>query len=338
MGARPLDDDRIPAGRPGGFVLGALWLAAVLAAAGTVHAQEWPVRPVRWILSLPIGTGVDTTARVLAERLSRTWGQQVVVDNRPGGQSMIGAQAAARAANDGYNYFLATPAAIAASVHTFRKLPFDPEKDFIPVVKVGESTFVVAVGPKVPAASLAELIALDRAQPGKLALANQGPRSFGGMIGRMLNVATGMGLLQVSYNSPTVAIQDTVAGRIQAVLLSSGAITTLVKRGDLRALAVTSGRRLPGLEQVPTVAETVPGFEYTGWYALVAPTGTPAALVRRINRDVTQALAEPAIGRRLQELGIIIAAPGTPGEVGRFIRAERGRWGEVVRAIGLEPQ
>jgi tripartite-type tricarboxylate transporter receptor subunit TctC len=303
-----------------------------------IRAQEWPARPVRWIVALPAGTAVDISSRLLAGRMSRVWGQQVVVDNRPGGQSVIGAQAAARSAPDGYNYFLGTTAALASNVHTFKSLPYDPAKDFVPVAMIGHSPFVIAVNPKVPAATIAELVALDRSQPAKLVMANQGARTFGGMVGQMLNLATGMKLLQVPYNATALAAQDTISGRVQVLLLSSGAIMPFLRRGDLRPLAVTTGRRVPGLDQVPTLAESIPGFEYAGWFVLVAPAGAPAAIVRRVNRDMDRLLSDADIVQRMSDLGVITASAGTPAALAGFLQVERERWGKLVREIGLEPE
>ncbi|HKA44503.1 MAG TPA: tripartite tricarboxylate transporter substrate-binding protein [Burkholderiales bacterium] len=315
-----------------------LSLAGALVVFAHAAAQDWPARPLRWIAAQPPGSALDITARLLAERLVRSWGQQVVVDNRAGGQSVIGALAAARAAPDGYSYFVATPAAVASNVYTFKSLPYDPVRDFMPVAMIGESPFVVAAQPKLPATTIGELVALERAQPGKLAMANQGARTFGGMVGAMLNQASGMRLLQVPYNSPGLAIQDTLGGRAQVVLLSSGALAAFLKRGDLRALAVTSARRVPGLEHVPTLSESFPGFEYSGWFALLAPSGTPPAIVQRVNRDLQRLLADPDVVQKLGDLGVMTEGAGTPEMLGKFLAAERVRWAKLVREIGLEPE
>jgi len=300
--------------------------------------QSWPAHPVKWLLSQNAGTSPDITARLIADRLSRMWGQQVIVDNRPGGQNVIGAQVAARSPADGYNYFFATTAALVANPFTFKSLPYNPERDFAPVALIGKSPMVVAVNPSVPAKSLAELIALDKAQPGRLAAANEGAKTFGGMMSQMLNIQTGMRLLQVPYNGVAPALQDTVAGRTQVVLVSSAAMTPFVKRGDLRPIAVTSGKRVPGLEDVPTLAETYPGFEYVGWFALVAPAGTPDAVVQRVNRDVNKVLADTEVSQRLRDLGAIYEGPGTPEDLARFFREERTRWAKLVQDIGLQPE
>jgi len=315
-----------------------LLLAAFAAAIGPAAAQDWPNKPVKWILSQPAGASPDITARLVADRLAKMWGQQVIVDNRPGGQNVIGAQLAAKSPADGYNYFWATTAALVSNPFTFKSLPYDPERDFVPVALIGKSPMVVAVNNSVPAKSLAELIALDKSQPGKLAAANEGAKTFGGMMSQALNIATGMRLLQVPYNGVAPALQDTVAGRTQVVLVSSGAMTPFIKRGDLRPIAVTSGRRVTGMENVPTLAETYPGFEYVGWFALVAPAGTPAEAVQRVNRDVNKVLADAEVSQRLRELGAIYEGPGTPQDLAQFLQDERMRWAKLIKDIGLQPE
>ena len=307
--------------------------------AGTAAAAEtWPTRPVRLILSQASGSSPDITARIVADRLSRAWGQQVIVDNRPGGQNVIGSQLAARSTADGHTLFFATTAAIVMNPFTFKSLPYDPQQDFTPVAMIAISPFVLAVNPGVPAKSLAELIALDRSQPGKLALANEGPRTLGGMMGQMLNLTAGTKLLQVPYVGQPPAVQDTIGGRTQVVLVSSAVITPYLKRGDLRPIAVSAAKRVPGLEQVPALSETLPGFQYVGWYVLLAPAGTPARIVQRVNRDVDRVLAEADVVRRLREMGQVTEGAGTLESVATFIGAERARWSKTVRDVGLQPE
>lgn len=316
----------------------ALSTIALTVVAGLASAQGWPSKPVKWVLSQPAGSSPDITARLVADRLSKMWGQQVIVDNRPGGQNVIGAQLAARSPADGYNYYWATTAALVSNPFTFKSLPYDPERDFVPVVLIGKSPMVVAVNNAVPAKSLAELIALDKAQPGKLAAANEGAKTFGGLMSQALNLATGMRLLQVPYNGVAPALQDTVAGRTQVVLVSSAAMSPFIKRGDLRPLAVTAGKRVIGLEDVPTLAEFYPGFEYVGWFALVAPAGTSVETVQRVNRDVNRVLAEADVAQRLRELGAIHEGPATPQDTAQFFKDERVRWAKLVKDIGLQPE
>ena len=306
--------------------------------AGIASAQDWPSRPVRFIVSQAPGTSPDITARFLADRLSKLWNQQVIVENRPGGQNVPGAQAAARSAPDGYTFFYATTAAIVSNPFTFKALPYDPAKDFAPVAMIAKSPMVIAVNPAVPAKTLADLVAMEKAQPGRLAAANEGPKTFSGMMSQMLNQTAGMRLLQVPYNGVSPAIQDTIAGRTQVVLVSSAALLPFIKRGDVRALAVSSGKRVRGLDDVPTLAETYPGFEYVGWFALLAPTGTPANAVQRANRDMDRVLTDPDVAQRLHDLGLVNEGAGTPEALAEFLRAERDRWAKLVKDIGLQPE
>ena len=301
-------------------------------------AQDWPARPVRFIVSQAPGTSPDITARYLADRVAKLWGQPVVVENRPGGQNVPGAQAAARAAPDGYTFFYATTAAIVSNPVTFKALPYDPAKEFVPVAMVAKSPMVIAVNPSVPAKSIAELVALDKAQPGKLAAANEGLRTFGGMMSQMLNHTAGIRLLQVPYSGVAPAIQDTIAGRTQVVLVSSAALLPFLKRGELRPLAVSAGRRVRGLEDVPTLAESWPGFEYVGWFMLMGPAGTPAPIVQKANRDMDRVLADPEVAQRLFDLGLVNEGAGTAESLGEFLRSERERWARLVKEIGLQPE
>jgi tripartite-type tricarboxylate transporter receptor subunit TctC len=293
---------------------------------------------VHWILSQPPGSSPDISARLVADGLSKAWNQQVVVDNRPGGQNVIGAVAAAKSPGDGYNYYFATTAALISNPLTFKSLPYNPEHDFVPVAMIGKSPMVIAVNNSVPAKSIAELVALDKKDPGKLAAANEGTKTFGGMMSQLLNVATGMRLLQVPYNGVAPALQDTVVGRTQVVLVSSAAMSPYLKRGDLRAIAVTAARRVTGLESVPTMAESYPGFEYVGWFALVAPTGTPEPIVRKVNADVNAVLAKDDIQKRLLDLGAINEGPGSPEQLAQFFKEERVRWAKLVKDINLQPE
>jgi tripartite-type tricarboxylate transporter receptor subunit TctC len=318
--------------------IASLLLTALLAISAPASAQDWPARPVKFILSQPPGTSPDIAARFIADRLARVLAQQVVVENRPGGQNVIGAQAAARAPADGYTYFFATTAAIITNPLTFKSLPYDPAKDFVSVAMIAKSPMVIAVNPAVPAKTLAELVALDKAQPGKLAAANEGTKTFSGLMSQMLNKTAGIQLLQVPYTGVAPAIQDTIAGRTQVVLVSSAAMLPFIKRGELRPLAVTAGKRVRGLEEVPTLAEIYPGFEYVGWFALLAPTGTPAAIVQRANRDMDKVLTDPEIAKRLYDLGMVNEGAGTPDSLNDFLRAERERWAKLVKDIGLQPE
>jgi tripartite-type tricarboxylate transporter receptor subunit TctC len=315
-----------------------LLLICLLFFSRAVLSQDWPARPVKFIVSQPPGTSPDIAARFLADRLARQLGQPVVVENRPGGQNVIGAQAAAKSPADGYTYFFATTAAVITNPLTFKALPYDPEKEFAPVAMIAKSPMVIAVSASVGAKTLAELVALDKAQPGKLAAANEGPKTFSGMMSQMLNKTAGIQLLQVPYTGVAPAIQDTIAGRTQVVLVSSAALLPFIKRGDLRALAVSAGKRVRGLEDVPTLSETYPGFEYVGWFALLAPAGTPADIVQKTNRAMDAVLNDAEIAKRLYDLGLVNEGAGTPESLNEFLKAERERWAKLVKEIGLQPE
>ena len=309
----------------------------VLATCHPAFAQSWPNRPVRVIVSQAAGGTPDIICRLIADRVARALGQQVVVENRPGGGNIVGAQAAANAPAAGYTFFFATAAALVTNPHTFKSLPYQP-RDFVPVAKIARGPFFVLIHPSVPAKTLAELVALEKSQPGKLTFATDGPRNFSGMIAAWLNKLGGTDVLQAPYTAMPQGIQDALANRVQIIILAVPSAAPLLQRGDLRALAVTSAQRAPGYESVPPVAETFPGFDFNGWFAMVAPAGTPADIVRRINREIGLVLADPEIARRLREIGFYTDGAEPPEVAAEFIRHELERWGRLVREIGLQPE
>ena len=318
---------------------GALGLLGTLANNAT-HAQTpaWPDKPVKWVLSQPAGSGPDNVARLLSERLGKAWGQAVVIENKPGGQNTIGAQSAARSAPDGYTFYFATTAALVTNAYLFKQLPYDPQKDFVPVGFVAKSPFAVLVEANSPIKSIDDLIERAKAAPGKVSLGNEGPRTFSGMIARLLNARTKIETNLVSYASVGVAVQDTIGGHVDAVVADLASTATLARQGRLRVLAVTAAQRVAGWDAVPALAEKLPGFEMVGWFALVAPTGTPAAVVQRVNRDLNTALAEREVADRIAAIGPIAEAGAAPEQVAEFLRAEHARWSLVTREIGLLPE
>ena len=316
----------------------ALLLVVVLGMAGPAGAQAWPAKPVKLIVSQGAGGAPDIVARLVSDRLSRIWAQQVLVENRPGSGNIIGAQLAARAAPDGYTLFFATAAALVTNPYTFKTLPYDPARDFIPVGMVGKAPFLVLVHPSVKANTLSELIALEKSQPGKLTFATDGPRNFSGMVAAWLNKLGGMNILQVPYATMPQGIQDTVAGRTQLVILAIPVAAAQIKRGALRPLAFTAAKRAPGFENVPPVADTFPGFNFVGWFAICAPAGTPQEVVRRINRDMDTVLKDKEVVQKLSGMGIFTDGADTPEGTAAFVRAELASWGKVVHEIGLQPE
>ena len=315
-----------------------LSLCLSLAASASAFAQAWPAKQVKLVLSQPPGSSPDILARLLAERLTKRWGQVVLVENRPGGQNIVGAQVAAKAAPDGYTFYYATTAALVTNLYTFKALPYDPRKDFTPVGMIGLSPFVIAVHPDLPVKSLDDLVAYAKANPDKLSVATEGTKTLSGLLADMIAATGGVKILHVPYNGVQPGILDTIAGRTQLTVQSSTALNAHLKRGALRPVAVSAPKRVSGLEQVPTLGESWAGFQYVGWHAVVAPSGAPEDAIRRFNRDLDAAMKEPDVAQRLVEFGIVTEGAGTPAELGEFLRAEHGRWSKLARDIGVVPE
>lgn len=298
----------------------------------------WPDKPVKFVLSQPAGSGPDNVARILADRLSRSLGQAIVIDNKPGGQNIIGAQAAARSPADGYTFYFATTAALVTNSYLFRALTYDPQKDFTPVAFVGKSPFAVLVKADSPLSSMQDLITRSRAKPASLSLANEGPRAFGGLIARVINARSMAQANLVSYASVGVSVQDVLGGHADAVVADLASTAQLVRQGKLRLLAVTTPKRIAGWEQVPALAEILPGFEMIGWFGVVAPTGTPQAIIARVNLEVSKILADREIAERILTIGPIVESGAAPERFGAFLREEHQRWGQIATEIGLLPE
>jgi tripartite-type tricarboxylate transporter receptor subunit TctC len=308
--------------------------------AGTTLAQTpaWPQRPVKFILSQPAGAGPDILARYLGEQLGKAWNQPVVIENRPGGQNVIGAQAAARSPADGYTFYYATTAAMITNAYTFKALPYDPVKDFVPVRLVGRSPFLIAAAAGYPAKDIAEVFARAKAQPGTITIATEGPKTFSGMLADSVAGMAGVKFNHVPYTKATDALQDVIGGRVQLVCLPDAALTAYLKSGQVRALAVSTAQRLGDMPNVPTLAESFPGFEYTGWNGLFAPAGTPADVVARVNRDVEAVLRQPEVAQRLLALGSLAEPKMSVPEFDGFLRGERDRWSKLVKTLNIQAE
>src|SRR5713101_1070980 len=313
-------------------------IAGLLGALAHAHAQSWPARPIKMIVSFPAGSAPDIVCRFVTDRLSQAVGQHIIVDNRPGSGNVIAGQAAARSAPDGYNFFCATAATLVSNPHTFKSLPYDPVRDFAPVAMIAKGPFFVLVHPGVPVKTLAELAAYDKANPGKLTFATDGLRNFTGMMAAWLNKISGMSILTVPYAAMPLGIQDTVTGRTQVTILAVPAAAPRIRSAELRPLAASFAQRVPGYENVPAIAETYPGFELVGWFLIVAPAGTPAESGQRVNREMDKILKDPETVRRLRDLGFFTEGAETPEAVGDAIRADREKWGRIVKEIGIQPE
>jgi len=313
-------------------------LGAALAAPAALRAQAWPDKPVKWVLSQPPGSGPDNVARILSDRLARGWGQAVVVENKPGGQNVIGAQTAARAPADGFSFYFATTAALVTNPLLFKTLPYDPAKDFVPVAFIARSPFAVLVKAESPIQSIDDLVARSKASPGRLTIGNEGPRTFSGMIARLFNSRTQAGANLVPYASVGVGTQDLLGGHVDAMVADLASTAALARQGRLRVLATTAGKRVPGWDSVPALAEKLPGFEMVGWFAVVAPTGTPEAAIERSHRDINALLADKEVAERIAAIGPLADGSMNLAQVGQFLKDEAARWAAVTKEIGLLPE
>ena len=303
----------------------------------TVHAQQYPTRPVRFVVPFAPGGSTDTLARTLSIKLADALGQQVVVDNRSGGNGNIGMEIVARSPPDGHTIVLGYIANLAIAVSLYSTLPFDPVRDYAPVTQLAISPNVLTAHPSVPAKNLKELIALAKAKPGQVTFASTGVASVGHLTGELLNSLAGMKMLHVPYKGGGQAIIDLLGGHVQVMFSGFTAAMPHIKGGKIRALAVTGARRSPALPDVPTIAEQgFPGVEATAWYGVLAPAKTPRPIVTRLHDETVKALKLPDVKERLDGLGFEIVG-STPEEFGAYIKSEIKKWEKVVKASGAKP-
>jgi len=318
-----------------GSRLAFIFLAA-LAAAGA-HAQ-YPSRPLKLIVPFPPGGSTDILARALGQKLSEGLAQAVVIDNRPGAGGSIGSEAAAKAPPDGYTIMMGHLGTLAANVAIYKHLPYDPVKSFAPVCLMAIVPSVLVVNPSLPVASAAELIAYAKKNPGKLTYGSAGNGSTSHLTTEYFKLATGTDILHVPYKGVGPMLIDLVSGQISMGLNGAPAVMPHVNSGKLRALAVSSFRRLPSLPQIPTLDEAgVKGFDANGWYGIVAPAGTPRGIVQKLNAEIRRIMDTPELRARLDAEGAIPAA-GSPEEFAAFIASEIARWGAVLKRAGIQAQ
>jgi tripartite-type tricarboxylate transporter receptor subunit TctC len=314
----------------------ALLATALSLPAGAALAQAYPAKPVHVVVPFATGGAVDVVARVVGQKLSEQMGQSIVVDNRPGASANIGAEVVAKAAPDGYTLLMAANG-LATNNTLFPNLPFNGIRDFLAVARIGYAPLVIVVTPNFPAKSLKELVALAQAQPGKLTYGSAGNGTSGHLAGEQLKIAAKIDVLHVPYKGGAPAIVDLLGDRLSFMPINPIEVTSYIKGGRLRVLAVGSDRRVPSLPEVPTVSEAgVPGYEATVWWGLVAPAKTPRDIVVRLNGETNKALGDAVVREKLTELGAVIT-PGTPEQFADFIRAEDARWAAVIRTSGIKP-
>jgi len=310
-------------------------VAAVPAFATPVAAQEYPAKPVRVLVGFAPGGGIDSSARAFAPALGAALGKPVIVENRPGAGSNIAAEIAAKAAPDGYTLLLGSIASLAINPSLYGKLPFDPARDFAPIAQTGTMSNIIVVHPVVPAKTLKEFVALAKRSPGQITYATPGAGSSAHLSGELLKKVAGIDIVAVPYKGGGQAVVDSLAGHVPVFFASVPVVITHVAAGRLKAIAVTTGKRAAAMPDVPTVAEAgYPGCQIDNWYGLVAPAGTPRAVIDRLNREVTVVLLTQDVVTRIRELGHDTAT-STPEQFGALIRSENAKWAKVVKEIGV---
>ncbi|MEF7614043.1 tripartite tricarboxylate transporter substrate binding protein [Aquincola sp. MAHUQ-54] len=317
-------------------------LAALAATASPLlagAADNYPAGPVRWVVPYAAGGGTDVIARTLAAPVALALGQTIVVDNKPGANTMLGAQEVSRAKPDGLTVGSADNATLALNQHLYAKLPYNPERDFEFVGGFARFPYALLVHPDVPARTLKELLELARKEPGKLSYGTPGTGGPNHVAMELLQQRTGTRFTHVPYRGAAPGLQDLMGGQIQFMLVDTASSQAYVKAGKLRALAVSYPKRLAAFPDVPTFAEAgVADFSAFSWQGLIAPAGTPKPLITRLNKELVQALSTEAVQRKLADLGVE-PAPSSPEEFAALVREQAGLWGKVIRdaQIRLEP-
>lgn len=315
-----------------------LGLLVLLAGVGNASAQTYPNKPVRVILPQLPGSSVDTITRIVAAKMSEILGQQFVVDNRGGAGGMIGAAIGARATPDGYTLLSGAASSLIITKFTYKTLPFDALKDFEPISLIVAAEAVLAVGNNVPAKSVKELIALAKAQPGKLNMASSGIGSSSHLAGVMFTSLSDINVLHVPYKGGMSAM-SVFTGETQLCILPAGAIVGHIKAGRLRALGISSKTRSPLMPELPTIAEAgVPGYEYTSWNGFFAPRGTPRPIIKTIFSTTQKTLADPDVKQQYANQGLVPLGSESPEEFSRFFRADFDRIAKVVKVAGIKPE
>lgn len=312
---------------------------ALCSAAGPALSQSgYPAKPVRLIAPFPPGGTTDVLSRIVAQKLSDTLGRQVVVDNRPGASGNLGHEVAAKTPPDGYTLVMSSNAALVANPHLYKRLGFDPLNDFVPISLVAKAGQVLAVHPSVPVRNVKDLIALARASPGRLNFGSGGRGTPAHVAGEIFKAATGINIVHVPYKGGILAVMDVVAGQIDMVFADMAPAVPQINAGKLKALAVTSDERSPVLPGVPTMVQAgIQGSSPQTWWAVLAPKGTPPAIVTRINGDIAQMMKLADVQEKYAALGIT-TAHSTPEKITELIKLEGPQMGKVLKAAGVQPE
>ena len=309
-----------------------------LAAAAHAAAQAWPSKPIRLVVPFPPGGAVDFYARVVQQPLSEVLGQTVVIDNKAGASGMVGAEAVAKSPPDGYTLLLGNIASLAINVGIYPKMPYDPLKDFTPIVRTVDVNYVLVVHPSVPAKSVPELIAYAKANPGKLSYGSAGSGSLPHLGTELFKAQTGTDMVHVPYKGGGPMVTDLLGGSVHLVIADQANLMPHVQSGKLRALAVATPKRSPNAPDLPTIAETgLAGFDATAWQGLVGPAGMPPDVVKRLNEAFNKVMAMPAVREKLVGGGLEPVG-GTPEQFGSFIGSEIAKWTKIAKDVGAKAE
>jgi len=312
-------------------------LATVLGAVPALHAQQYPSKPIRIIIPFRPGDSLDTMSRLIAPALMERLGQNVVVDNRAGAAGQLGLDLAAHAAPDGYTLVGGQGGNLVVQPHTYKKLPYDPLKDFAPVAISTTNFLALVINPNLPYKSLKDLIAYGKANPGKLSFASNGEGGFPHMAIEMLRVQAGFDYLHVPYKGSVQSLTEIMGARVDATILGIGSLTPYIRAGRVRLLAVTSPTRAELFPDVPAIAEVLPGYDSRGWFGYLAPARTPAKIVALLNGEINRAMMMPDVREKLTAIGLTVVAE-TPESFAQTLRSDYEKYGKLIRTIGLQPQ
>jgi len=315
----------------------ALLSVAAMLLAAAAQAQPYPAKPLRMVVPFPPGGPTDIVARLVSQKMSEGLKQPVVVENRAGAGGVLGTEAAAKAAPDGYTLLMGTIGGLAVSMSLQPSRGYDTLRDLAPITQAVTVTSVLVVHPSVPARSVKELLAIARARPGKLNYGSSGSGTVTHLAGELLKLMGGVGIVHVPYKGGAPALNAIVSGEVDLTYENSLIIVPHIKSGKVRALAVTGGERSKLLPELPAIAETLPGYAASGWYGLLAPASTPAAVIERLNAEAVKALRASDVAGKLSSQGAE-PAPGSPAEFSAFIRREIEKWAKVVKAAGMKAE
>jgi tripartite-type tricarboxylate transporter receptor subunit TctC len=309
----------------------------LLSLCGAVSAQTFPSKPVRIIVAFPPGGGTDIVARTMGPRLTEIWGQSVVVENRAGASGVIGTEVAARSAPDGYTLFMGTLGNFTANQYLYPKMPVDPLRDFAPLTQVVAVHFVMIAHPSLPAKSVKELIALAKARPGQINYSSSGPGGAPHLGVELFKSMTGVNLVHIPYKGSGPSFVDLLAGQVTLTCDSLLQSLPYIKAGRLRALGVLGSKRTALLPNVPTVGETVRGYDLTNWFGLAAPAATPRELVNRIYGDLSKVMQQADFRERISKMGADVVG-STPDQFSAFMKSESAKWGKVIREANIKAE